>query len=95
MYTLDLDIISTFILTIVLYLFGNFLTNKIYILNKFCIPSPVIGGLLFSLFSFTLRYFNILEINMTTTLMPYFMSFFFTVVGIGVSFSLLKKEEKS
>ena len=94
MYTLELDIISTFILTIVLYLFGNFLTNKIYILNKFCIPSPVIGGLLFSLFSFTLKYFNILEISMTTTLMPYFMSFFFTVVGTGVSLSLLKKGGK-
>ena len=95
MYTLDLDIITTFILTISLYLFGNFLTNKIYILNKFCIPSPVAGGLFFSLLAFILKYFNVLEINMNTTLMPYFMSFFFTIVGLGVSFSLLKKGGKT
>ena len=95
MYTLDLDIISTFILTISLYLFGKFITNKIYILNKFCIPSPVAGGLFFSLLAFILKYFNVLEINMNTTLMPYFMSFFFTIVGLGVSFSLLKKGGKT
>lgn len=91
MYNLDLNIVSTLILSIVLYLFGNFLTNKIYILNKLCIPSPVVGGLTFSLFVFILEYFKLINISMNTLLMPYFMSFFFTIVGLNVSFKLLKK----
>lgn len=94
MYNLDLNIVSTLILSIVLYLFGNFLTNKIYILNKLCIPSPVIGGLTFSLFTFILEYFNLVNVSMNTLLMPYFMSFFFTIVGLNVSFKLLKKGGK-
>lgn len=94
MYNLDLNIVSTLILSIVLYLFGNFLTNKIYILNKLCIPSPVVGGLTFSLFVFILEYFKIVNVSMNTLLMPYFMSFFFTIVGLNVSFKLLRKGGK-
>ena len=94
MYNLDLNIVSTLILSIVLYLFGNFLTNKIYILNKLCIPSPVVGGLTFSLFVFILEYFKLVNVSMNTLLMPYFMSFFFTIVGLNVSFKLLKKGGK-
>ena len=33
MISLDLNIVATLILSIILYLLGNFLTNKIYILN--------------------------------------------------------------
>lgn len=94
MYTLDLNIVSTLILSIVLYLFGNFLTKKIYILNKLCIPSPVVGGLTFSLLVFILEYLGLVNISMNTLLMPYFMSFFFTIVGLNVSFKLLKKGGK-
>ncbi len=94
MYHIDLNIVSTLILSIVLYLFGNFLTNKIYILNKLCIPSPVVGGLTFSLFIFILEYLKLINVSMNTLLMPYFMSFFFTIVGLNVSFKLLKKGGK-
>lgn len=94
MFSLQLNIVGTLILSIFLYLLGNFLTNKIYILNKFCIPSPVVGGLSFSLLVFFLNYFNVVNITMNTLLMPYFMSFFFTIVGLNVSFKLLKKGGK-
>ena len=92
MISLDLNIVATLILSIILYLLGNFLTNKIYILN---IPPPVVGGLSFSLIIFILECFKIINISMNTILMPYFMSFFFTIVGLNVSFYLLKKGGKS
>lgn len=94
MYNIDLNIVSTLILSIVLYLYGNFLTTKISILNKLCIPPPVIGGLTFSLFVFILEYFKLIDVSMNTLLMPYFMSFFFTIVGLNVSFVLLKNGGK-
>ena len=59
MIFLDFNIVQTLMLSIFLYLFGNFLTNKIYILYKLCIPPPVVGGLLFSLLVFILEYFKI------------------------------------
>ena len=94
MIFLDFNIVQTLMLSIFLYLFGSFLTNKIYILYKLCIPPPVVGGLLFSLLVFILEYFKIINISMNTILMPYFMSFFFTIVGLNVSFHLLKKGGK-
>ena len=73
MINLDLNIVSTLILAIVLCLFGNFIKNKFSIFNKVCIPTPVIGGLFFSLLIFILRKFGVLEITMDTSLMPYFL----------------------
>ena len=91
MYSIDLNIVSTLILSIILYLLGNLFTNKISILSKFCIPSPVVGGLTFSLLIFILKSFDLISVSMNTLLMPYFMSFFFTIVGLNVSFKLLKQ----
>ncbi|MGL5693912.1 MAG: sodium/glutamate symporter, partial [Peptostreptococcaceae bacterium] len=51
-------------------------------------------GLLFCFLYFILSYFNILNLSMDTTMMPNFMSFFFTAIGLGVSFSLVKKGGK-
>ena len=58
MIFLDFNIVQTLMLSIFLYLFGSFLTNKIHILYKLCIPPPVVGGLLFSLLVFILEYFK-------------------------------------
>ena len=85
MINLDLNIVSTLILAIVLCLFGNFIKNKFNIFNKVCIPTPVIGGLFFSLLIFILRKFGILEITMNTSLMPYFLSIFFISVGFCIN----------
>ncbi|MDU6822850.1 sodium/glutamate symporter [Intestinibacter bartlettii] len=85
MINLDLNIVSTLILAIVLCLFGNFTKNKFNIFNKVCIPTPVIGGLFFSLLIFILRKFGILEITMDTSLMPYFLSIFFISVGFCIN----------
>ena len=85
MINLDLNIVSTLILAIVLCLFGNFIKNKFSIFNKVCIPTPVIGGLFFSLLIFILRKFGVLEITMDTSLMPYFLSIFFISIGFCIN----------
>ena len=85
MINLDLNIVSTLILAIVLCLFGNFIKNKFSIFNKVCIPTPVIGGLFFSLLIFILRKFGVLEITIDTSLMPYFLSIFFISVGFCIN----------
>ena len=94
MLNIDLNSTHTLILSIILFLLGGTLKNNLKFLNNFCIPSPVIGGLFFCILSLILNYFGILSISMDTNLMPYFMSFFFTVIGLGVSLSLIKKGGK-
>ena len=46
---ITLDMYQTMAVAVVALLLGKFLRNKIYIFNKFCIPSPVIGGLIFAI----------------------------------------------
>ena len=85
MINLNLNIVSTLILSIVLYLFANFIKDKLKFFNKICIPTPVIGGLFFSILIFLLKKFGLLEITMDTSLMPYFLSAFFISIGFCIN----------
>ena len=95
LYSLNLDITLTLILAIILFIIGTFIKNKVSLLEKFCIPSPVVGGLLFCILTLFLRLFNICDITMDTSLMDYLICFFFTTIGIGMSMNLVKKGGKS
>lgn len=94
MITINLNLIATLSIAIILFLIGSFLKNKIEFFNKFCIPSPVIGGLLFTLISLILQLSNLITINILENIVPFFMSIFFTVLGLNASFKLIKKGGK-
>ena len=44
---LSLDMYQTVAVAVLVLLLGSFLKKRIYFLEKFCIPAPVIGGLIF------------------------------------------------
>lgn len=92
--TVNLDMIATVALASLLLLLGNFIKKKIKVLEKFCIPGPVVGGLLVAITVLVLKSSNILDISMDTTLQSPFMIAFFTTVGLGASFALVKKGGK-
>lgn len=93
--TLNLNIAATIALTCFLIILGKIVKKQISILDTLCIPDPVIGGILFALLVFLLNQFNILNIVLDTSLQSTFMVAFFATVGIGASFSLIKKGGKS
>lgn len=88
--TLSFDQITTIFLAVAVLMFGTFLLKKITFLNKFCIPAPVIGGLLFAIAVAILKGFNLVHIELDTSLQNLFMITFFTTVGLGASFQLIK-----
>lgn len=88
---LSFNLIETFGLSVVVLLIGKFLVEKIGFLNKFCIPAPVVGGLLFSLLNLALNVGGVATIKLDTGLQSFFMICFFTTVGFGASLSVLKK----
>ena len=93
-FTVNLDMIATLALATLLLLLGNYLRKKISFLDKFCIPGPVIGGLLFAIIIFISKTVNLFNLEMDTTLQSPFMIAFFTTIGLGASFSLIKKGGK-
>ncbi|MCC0639937.1 MULTISPECIES: sodium/glutamate symporter [unclassified Clostridioides] len=91
MITLTFNTIQTLTLSMLFFLIGNLLKNKIKFLNNFCIPAPVIGGLLFCFLNLFLKYFHIADISVSGNLMPNFITFFFTTIGLEISINLIKK----
>ena len=91
MINIDLNLTATLCIAIVFYLFGDFIKNKVEFFDKFCIPSPVIGGLIFTIISSFLRLFNIVALNIPNNIVPFFMTVFFTILGLSASLKLIKK----
>lgn len=71
--------------------FGMFMTRNISWLQKFCIPSPVSGGVVFSVATLVLYLFFGIEVTFDDTLKDVFMLAFFTSVGFQSNLKVLHK----
>ena len=89
--TINLDIFETMALATIVFYIGLYLRKKVKLLSKYCIPAPVIGGLLFAVLVLILRITNIATINLDITLQNIFMTAFFTSIGYTASLKILKK----
>ncbi|WP_285395894.1 sodium/glutamate symporter [Lysinibacillus sp. fls2-241-R2A-57] len=87
---IEFNQITTIFLAVALFALGSWLINKISFLKRFCIPAPVVGGLLFAALATILKTTGILEISLDTSLQSLFMITFFTTIGLGASFKLVK-----
>jgi ESS family glutamate:Na+ symporter len=92
---MKLDIVATVAVAVLLLMFGAWIRRVFPVLARFCIPSAVIGGFSFSILAWVLKEANMLTFKMDTTLQMPFMIAFFTTVGLGGSFGLIKKGGKS
>ena len=74
---------------------GMVLTRNVTFLQKFCIPSPVSGGIIFSLLTLALYGFFGIEVSFDGTLRDIFMLAFFTSVGFQSDMKVLKQGGKT
>lgn len=81
---------QTLALAVVVLVFGANLKKQIKLLEKFCIPSPVVGGIVFAFISCILYKLNILEFSFDETLKSICMMVFFTSVGFNANLKILK-----
>ncbi|WP_017415336.1 sodium/glutamate symporter [Clostridium tunisiense] len=88
---LKLDMVQTAAIGVIVLFIGQFIKSKATFLEKYCIPSPVIGGLLFAIMTLILKQTGMLTLEMDATLQKLFMTVFFTTIGFTASFKLLKK----
>ncbi|WP_418324791.1 sodium/glutamate symporter [Ruminococcus sp.] len=92
--SITLDMYQTIAVAVVVLILGTFLKRKISFLEKFCIPAPVIGGLIFAIFTLICYSTGILEIDFDDTLKEVCMVFFFTSVGFQANLKVLKSGGK-
>ncbi|GAA0081075.1 sodium/glutamate symporter [Clostridium sporogenes] len=89
--TLEFDMIQTTTLAIFFYYIGVFIKSKVSIFEKFCIPAPVVGGLIFAILNLIFTESGFISISLDTTLQKPFMLAFFTTIGLGASFKMIKQ----
>ncbi len=75
---------------VVLYI-GEWLKSRLNVLEKYCIPAPVVGGIIFAVLNLIFKSTGVMTISIDDTLEKFFMTAFFTTVGFTASFKLLKK----
>mgnify|MGYP002764400394 FL=1 len=92
---ITLDMYQTVAVAVVVLMIGNFLKKKISFLQRFCIPAPVIGGLLFAIFTLILYATGIAVIDFDDTLKEVCMVLFFTSVGFQANLKVLKSGGKA
>ena len=94
MLQINLDMFQAAAIACGVLLLGRFLVSKIELLRRYCIPEPVVGGVIFALVHLVLRSMGILEITFDATIQTIFMNIFFCSVGFAAAFRLLKKGGK-
>lgn len=90
MTTIKLDALQTLTLAAVVLFAGYGIRRRVDFLNRFNIPAPVVGGFVFAGVALALRLANVFAFDFTTTLQAPLMVMFFTTIGLGASFRLLR-----
>lgn len=94
MIHVELDMLQTAGIGALALVVGMALTRKVAFLQRFCVPSPVSGGILFSLLTLALYGWFDVEVSFDGTLMDVFMLAFFTSMGFQCDLKVVKKGGK-
>ena len=90
MLHVSFDMYQTMGIAVAMLLVGSALRKRITVLETFCIPAPVVGGLLFAVVSCVLYVTGLVEFSFDETLKTVFMVAFFTSVGFQANVRILK-----
>ena len=93
--TISLDMLQSTGIGALALLLGMLMTRNIKWLQKFCIPSPVSGGLVFSIATLILYKVFHIELTFDGTLKDVFMLAFFTSVGFQSNLKVLRQGGKT
>lgn len=89
-FQVSLDMYQTLAVAVVVLFIGGWLKKRIKLLETFCVPSPVVGGLLFAVLSCVLYATGVMELTFDETLKTVCMVMFFTSVGFQANLKVLK-----
>ena len=94
MFELKLDMYQAAGIAAIMFWIGSYLQRKIAPLHKYCIPAPLIGGVVFAAMNTILSGMGVMRLTFDGTLQSFFMVLFFTTVGFTASFDILKRGGK-
>ena len=88
---IQLDMAQTVGLAAVFLVIGKLIKNRIPVLSRYFIPSPIIGGLVFSLIALYGHQSGSFTVGLYDKMRAFLLVAFFTVIGFSASIEMLKK----
>lgn len=92
--SINLDSTVTLAFAAILLLLGFYVKKKVQVLEKYCIPAPVVGGFIFMFVTWIGHLTGSFSFEFDNIFQSAFMLAFFTTVGLGASYKLLAKGGK-
>lgn len=91
MLEISLNVYYTIALAIVVLMVGDFIKKHVEVLRRFCIPTPVIGGVLFALLITILNMSGVCKVSLNSSFNEFFSLLFYAGIGYTASWKLLKR----
>ncbi len=88
---ISLSAFGTVVFAALILLFGSFIKKRVAFFGKYCIPVPVIGGIAFALLNLFFHQTGMIGVELNKAYQNDFQFLFFTTIGFGASFGILKK----
>ncbi|MFR1807749.1 MAG: sodium/glutamate symporter, partial [Pygmaiobacter massiliensis] len=88
---IDFNVYYTCGLAVLVLMLGEWIKNKSAVLRKFCIPVPVIGGLVFTVLATILYSAGVCEFKFDGVLKDFFSLAFYAGIGFTASITVLRK----
>lgn len=89
--TFELNVYHTIAIAVVILIVGEMIRKRVAVLRKYCIPVPVVGGLLCTLLILFGHVSGTFEIKFDMGFKDFFMLLFYSGIGFTASWKLLKK----
>ena len=91
MLEISFNVYYTIALAIVVLMVGDVIKKHVYVLRKFCIPTPVVGGVLFAVLITVLNLSGLCSVSLTSNFNEFFSLLFYAGIGYTASWKMLKK----
>lgn len=88
---IQLDMAQTVALAAVFLVIGKLIKNRVPVLSRYFIPSPIIGGLVFALIALYGHQTQSFSVELYDNMRAFLLMAFFTTIGFSASFEMLKK----
>ncbi len=88
---IPINMIQTVAVAVIVFLVGNYIVKKVHFFERYCIPAPVVGGLLFSLIHLIGVQTNTFSFEFDPAMNDFFMIGFFSTIGFSASWKVIKQ----
>lgn len=88
---IKVDMIQAVGIGVIMFLIGDMIVKRVQFLQKYCIPAPVVGGLIFTLIHLIGVQTGTFSFLFDQTLKNFFMIGFFSTIGFTASFRIVKQ----